>query len=141
MSEQNKALVRQVMVDVWQDGKLEKIDDYYAEDFVSHDDTPGIPQNREGLKMFAGMLEAAFSGGAVTVDDQISEGDRVVTRWSSTSSHSGDFLGVPASGNEVKITGINVSRIAGGKIVEEWGEADMLGLMQQIGAVPDPGQG
>jgi steroid delta-isomerase-like uncharacterized protein len=139
MSEENKTLTRRMMMDVWQDGKLEKVDEYYSENFISHNETPGIPQNREGLKMYAGMLRAAFSAGKISVDDQISEGDTVVTRWSSTSTHSGDFMGIPASGKEVAVTGISISRFDDGKIAEEWGEADMVGLMQQVGAMPDSG--
>ena len=65
----------------------------------------------------------------------------VVSRWSPASTHSGDFMGVPATGNKISVRGIDISRVAGGKVVEGWSEADMMGLMAQIGALPDSGEG
>ena len=141
MSEENKNLMRRMMMDVWQDGKLETIDDYFADNFVNNTPGPGQSPDLDGLKTFAAMLGTAFSDATITIDDQISEGDRVVTRWSSTSTHSGDFMGIPATGNQVNVRGIDISRFAGGKVVEGWSEADMMGLMTQIGAIPDPGEG
>ena len=138
MSEQNKALVRKVMKEVWQNGNIAVIDDYYSNEYVSHSSQPGIPEGREGVKVFTGILQNAFSNDSLTIEDQMAEGDKVVTRWSSSSKHTGEFMGVPATGNQVQVTGIDVSRIAGGKIVESWGEADMIGMMQQIGAIPVP---
>jgi predicted ester cyclase len=85
-----------------------------------------------------GMLASAFSDNEVTVDDQIAEGDKVVTRWSSKGTHSGEFFGIPATGKRVAGKGIGISRIVDGKIVEEWGESDMLGMMQQLGVIPPP---
>lgn len=141
MSEENKTLMRRMMMDVWRDGKLESIDNYYADNFVNNTPGPGQSPDLDGLKEFAAMLGTAFSDATITIDDQISEGDRVVTRWSSTNTHSGDFMGIPATGNKVSVTGIDISRVAGGKVVEGWSEADMISLMQQIGAMPGPGEG
>ena len=141
MSEENKSLVRRMMMDIWRDGKLETIDDYFADNFVNNTPGSGQSPDRDGLKEFAAMLGTAFTDGTITVNDQISEGDRVVTRWSSTTTHSGDFMGVPATGNKVSVRGIDISRVEGGKVVEGWSEADMMGLMAQIGALPDSGEG
>ena len=139
MSEQNKTLIREMMDEVWQNQKIDSVDQYYSEQYVNHNAPPDLPPGLEGLKAFAGILASSFTESSITIEDQISEGDIVVTRWSSTSKHTGDFMGVPASGNQIELTGIDVLRISEGKIVEGWGQADMLGLMQQIGAIPPPG--
>ncbi len=70
----------------------------------------------------------------------MAEGDKVVTRWSARGTHEGELAGVGPTGNRVEITGITFSRIEGGKIAEEWINYDALGMMEQIGAVPAPGQ-
>ncbi len=74
-------------------------------------------------------------------EDVVAEGDRVVVRWSAQGSHEGELMGIPATGKPVKVTGIDISRIVAGKIVEAWGEFDGMGIMQQIGAIPSPGEG
>jgi steroid delta-isomerase-like uncharacterized protein len=72
------------------------------------------------------------------VDDLIAEGDKVVARWRAEGTHTGSFQGVPPTGRRASITGITIFRLRDGKIVEEWGESDMLGLLQQVGALPGP---
>lgn len=138
MSEQNKALMRKMMEEVWQNGNAAAVDGYYSDEYVNHSAQPGLPEGREGVKVFTGIFNNAFSEESFTIEDQMAEGDKVATRWSSSSKYIGEFMGVPATGNQVRVTGIDVSRIAGGKIVESWGEADMIGMMQQIGAIPGP---
>lgn len=138
MSEENKALLRHVFKEMWQEGEVHAVDKHFAADYVSHNDFPGMPPGREGVKAMVGMLASAFSDNEVTVEDQIAEGDKVVTRWSSTGTHSGEFFGIPATGKRVAERGIGISRIVDGKIVEEWGESDMLGMVQQLGVVPPP---
>jgi predicted ester cyclase len=81
------------------------------------------------------MYQAAFHG-QVTIEDQIAEGDRVVTRWSGQSTHQGEFMGIPPTGKTVRVTSISIDRVAGGQIVESWWESDQLGMMQQLGVVP-----
>jgi steroid delta-isomerase-like uncharacterized protein len=73
------------------------------------------------------------------VDDLVAEGDRVVARWSATGTQTGPFMGMPPSGKVATNSGITIFRISGGRIVEEWSESDMLGLLQQVGALPSPG--
>ena len=138
MSEENKTVVRRVIEEVWQNGNLDAVDEYFAANYIDHNDLPGVPEGREGIKAFAAVFNSAFSDGNITVEDQVAEEDMVVTRWSATSINSGDFMGVPATGKRVTITGIDCHRIAGGQIMEGWGQADMMGLMQQIGAIPVP---
>ena len=76
----------------------------------------------------------------MTVEDLIAEGDKVVTRWRARGTHQGELMGIPPSGNPVEVTGITIHRIEGGKVVETWANYDALGMMQQVGAVPEPGQ-
>ena len=82
------------------------------------------------------MLRTTFPDIDVSVDDLIAEGDRVVIRWTGTGTHSGEFMGVPATGVKISVTGIAIDRIEGGKIVEHWEQFDTLGMMQQLGAIP-----
>jgi steroid delta-isomerase-like uncharacterized protein len=83
------------------------------------------------------MYLGAFPDAEVTIEDQLAEGDKVVTRWTGRGTHQGELMGVPPSGNRVEVPGITISRIEGGKIVEEWENYDALGMMQAIGAVPE----
>ncbi len=89
----------------------------------------------EGVKAQAAMYKAAFPDVSMTVEDQVAEGDKVVTRWTAKGTHEGELMGVPATGKSISITGITISRIADGMVEEEWTNWDGLGLMEQIGAL------
>ena len=131
----NKALDRRYAEEVLDQGKLDVIDEICPDDYAGH--VPGMPpMDREGDKQLIGMLHAAFPDLRCTMDDQIAEGDRVVHRLTCSGTHDGDFMGIPPSGNRVTVGGININRIANGKIAESWGVIDMLGLLRQIGAIP-----
>lgn len=140
MSEENKAVVQRVVEELWNKGKIDVIDELYAADYIDRSPglPPGISRDREGQKQFAAAFMGAFQGMAGTVEDEIAEGDRIVIRWSAQGTHRGDFMGIPATGKSVTFTGTSIYRLAGGKIKEEWTEADMLGLMTQLGVVPEP---
>ena len=133
-TEENKTVVRQYF-DRW--GTRESL----APDFVAH--MPGVPEpmNREAFIQFQGVILSAFPDFAPTLEDQIAEGDKVVNRLVFHGTHRGDFQGIPPTGKRVTITAITIERVAGGKIVEHWIEMDALGMMQQLGVVPPPGQG
>ena len=139
--EENKALVRRLMEEVWDKGSLAAIDELYATDFVWRWALPGMAPNREGYKQCVTMNFAAFAEVHCTVEDIVAEGDKVALRWTWGGTHKGKYMGIAPTGKQVTLTGIVISRIVGGKNVEEWGEMDMLGMMQQLGAVPPPGQG
>ena len=138
MSESNKELSLRVNNEVWNEGKINLIDELVSADFVNHSAPPGLPTDREGFKQFVGMYRAAFPDVQITIEDILAEGDRVMTRWSATGTHQGELMGIPASGKHVTVTGMSENRISGGKIVEQWNEFDDLGMMQQIGAIPQP---
>jgi steroid delta-isomerase-like uncharacterized protein len=139
MSEENKALVRRLVVEVWNAGDLDAIDELLASEWVGHAPaTPEEPLGLEGFRRFVEMYRNAFPDIRFTVEDQVAEVDMVVTRWSAVGTHQGDLMGIPPSGKRAEVTGITVERFSGGKFVESWVEADMLDVMQQLGAVPEP---
>lgn len=135
----NKEIIRRVVDGVWNDRNFAIVDELVAQEYVGHDPTQPEPiQGREGFKQFASMYQSAFHDAAVTIDDQIAEGDRVVTRWTGRGTHTGELMGISPTGKEVTVSGITVSRLADGKIAEEWELMDALGMLVQLGAVPQP---
>ena len=139
MSEENKALIRRFFEEVWNEQNLDAIDELVAADQVDHSLPPGLPPGREGAKAFVGMYLSAFPDTRMTIEDIVAEGDRVVTRWSATGTHTGELMGIPATGKQVTVTGLDINRYSGGKSVEHWGQFDQMGMMQQLGVVPAPG--
>jgi steroid delta-isomerase-like uncharacterized protein len=139
-TEQNKAVVRRVLEEVWNEGNLALIDELVEATHVDHDSPPGLPSGSAGMKQFVSMFRTAFPDLHSIVEDQVAEGDKVVTRWTAAGTHRGSLMGIPATGKEVTMTGITINRLAGGKVVETWNTFDQLGLMQQLGVVPPPGQ-
>ena len=101
---------------------------------------PAVSAGLEAYKQFLSMYITAFPDLQFTVEDMIAEGDRVVARCTTRGSHQGTLMGIPPSGKRVTITGISITRIANGKAVEDWVNFDTLGMLQQIGAIPMPGQ-
>ena len=139
MSEQNKALVRRAVEEVWNGRNFANLSAFVASDIVIHATLPeGKIHGPEGIQHFYGALHNAFPDLHFTIEDQIAEGDRVVTRWTATGTHTGAFQGIPPTGTRFKLSGIDIDRIAGGKVVECWPNADELGLLQQLGVLPAP---
>ena len=138
MSEHNKLLVRRVVEEVWNRGNYAVVDELAASDIVVHASTPDDDiHGREGVKQFYAALRAAFPDLHFAVQDQIAEGDRVVTRWLARGTHTGTFQGMPPTGKQVQMGGIDIDRFADGKVVECWPNADELGMLQQLGALPE----
>src|SRR5207237_8979295 len=100
---------------------------------------PELAPGREGLKQDFKIFWGATQG-YHRIEDQIAEGDKVVTRLTSFGKHEGDLPGAPRTGNEMKMTSITIHRIENGKLVEKWSEKDMISLLQQIGKMPSIGQ-
>jgi predicted ester cyclase len=134
--EQNKEIVRAAFA-----GLEEVVASHrqlYSPEWVGH--FPGMPPlDVEGHKQYSVVMNAAFPGLERTLEDLVAEGDKVVVRWSARGTHSGDFNGIPPTGKVASSSGITIFRVADGQIVEEWSESDMLGLLQQVGAIPSPG--
>ena len=138
--EENKALVRRFYAEI-DKGNLEAMDELVAEDYLDHNPPPfpGLAPGREGLKQAFKIFWQATPG-YHHIEEQIAEGDKVVTRLTSYGKHEGDLPGAPRTGNDLRMTSITIHRIANGKLVEKWAEKDVLGFLVQIGVMPPPGQ-
>ena len=133
MSEQNKALHYHYIEEI-NKGNLAVLDEYMASNCVCYG--AGVVLNSlEACKKQAAINLAAFPDRCLIANDVIADGDKVVTRWTWSGTHKGEYQGIAPTGKRVTVTGITISRIEGGKVVEEWEEFDRLGLMQQLGLV------
>ena len=135
-SEENKRLVRRFYEEI-DKGNVDVIDELVAENYLDHNPPPfpGLAEGREGVKQAFKIFWAATPGHH-HIEDQIAEGDKVVTRLSSYGKHEGDLPGAPRTGNDLKMTSITIHRIADGKLVEKWAEKDVIGFLKQIGVMP-----
>jgi len=137
-TEANKAIARRFLEEVFGQGKLAVADEILAPDHVDHGPgaLPGTPPGPEGSKMLVTVYRNAFPDIHFTIDEQIAEGDKVVTRWTGHATHKGELAGIPATGKSATVTGMGVDRIVNGKIVESWGIFDQFGMLQQLGVIP-----
>jgi steroid delta-isomerase-like uncharacterized protein len=137
MSEDNKALAR-AEFEVWSTGDVERLDDLVATDVVHHDPyDPNAADGLDGLKRTIALNREAFPDMRIEIEDQVAEGDKVVTRWVATMTHEGALGDTAATGKRVRVTGTTIERFEDGKVVEAWRSMDTLGLLRQIGARPD----
>ena len=132
MSDQNVAAVRRLTQDGFVGGKVDVIDDVVAEDCVDHDPMPGQGQGRAGQRHTCQMVVDGLSNRSTLRDDFLATGDTVVENWIFQGTHTGDFLGAPATGKQLQVRGIEIWRLAGGRIVERWGVVDAAGVMEQL---------
>lgn len=141
-TEDNKAIARRVYEEGFNAHNPAIVDEMFAADIVQHvpSPPPGFRGDREGVKQGFAMILSAFPDWHVTVEDMLAEGDKVVTRFTRQGTQRGELLGIPATGKSVTTTGIDIFRIADGKLAEHWVESDVLGVMQQLGVIPAPGQ-
>ena len=139
MSEGNEALAHRFHMDIFQEGNLDAADEILSADFLWHGALgPGEDQRGpEPAKQVASGVIAAFPDRRITHEDTIAEGDKVLIRWALSGTQEGEVQGIPPTGRPVTLTGFDLFRIEGGKIVEEWDIYDALGMMQAIGAVPE----
>ncbi len=138
--EENKAVIRRFLKDFFEGGNLDLADELFAPDYVLHD--PAVPEEvrgPEGIKQYVSMYRSAYPDTRFTVEDQIAEGDRVVTRWTGQGTHQGELMGISPTGNQVTVTGIEFDRVSEGKMQETWVNYDALGMMQQLGVVSQQG--
>jgi steroid delta-isomerase-like uncharacterized protein len=136
MPDDVKAVPRRLIEEVYNQGRLDVIEEIIAPGYVGHD--PAIPHEIAGPaaeRELAAAYRVAFPDLAITIEDQIAEDDRVVTRWTARGTHTGDLWGIAGTGREVRVSGTSVDRIRSGRIVESWVNWDALGLMQQLGGV------
>jgi steroid delta-isomerase-like uncharacterized protein len=138
-AEQNKALVRRFVEEVQSRGNIDALDEICSPEFVNHSAPPGVPSNCEGVKQLTAMFRQAFPDSYFSVEDMLAEGAKVATRKTFHGSHQGEFMGIPPTGQQVSMELIDIVRIADGRVVEHWAVGDNLGMMQQLGIVPRPG--
>ena len=138
---ENKAMVSRFYEEVLNKHNPDAMEEFFAADFVDHNPSPGQAPGLEGVKQEFVMMFTAFPDMHLTVDHQIAEGDKVVSRLTVHGTHKGDFMHIPATGKPLTITGIDIVRIKDGKAVERWGNFDELGMMLQLGVIPAPGMG
>ena len=131
-------LIKRFYNEVIAGGDFSLIDELVLDGFVDHQESmPGQPEGKEGVKFYADAVRTAFPDLSVkTTEPALADGNLESAYVTLAGIHQGDFLGIPASGKTVEFSGIDIIRIEDGKVAEHWGSTDMLGLMQQIGAVP-----
>lgn len=135
MSEDNKNLIRRVFDEVWNRSDLSLVDEVYASDYVAH--VAGAPRDIVGpeqFKQFVALHGVLTSDLSFRIEDQITEDDRVATRWLATTTPASGLVNIPGEGQEVQVTGISVHRMADGKIAESWDNWDILTIYQALGA-------
>ena len=127
-TQENKDLVRREQQELWNHtGELHEAEELFAAD------------QAVAAKQEAAHFRQGFPDVVSTIEDLIAEGDKVVARWRSRATHQGNYMDIPPTGNRIEFTGISVYRIEEGKIAQSWSVEDQFGLMQQIGAIPEPG--
>ena len=136
MSVENKTILRRFFEEIFNDQNLAVADEIVAVNYINHNAAPGETPGREGLKQYVAYLHSANDGIRFVIEDQVAEDEKVVTRWTATGTHTGEFAGIPATGKAFSLTAINIHRVVDGQIQEGWLEWDALGWMQQLGVIP-----
>jgi steroid delta-isomerase-like uncharacterized protein len=128
-----KTVVRRLYDDVVNAGNLDLMDELVADDFVEHEALPGMPSDREAPRKMFEMSRQAFPDFRMQVEDMIQEGDKVVARIRMLGTHEGEFMGVPASGNQIDVAAIDIMQVRGDQIIAHWGVTDIASMMEQMG--------
>jgi predicted ester cyclase len=133
-----KFIVKRLFEEPWT-GNFSAIDEFVSPGYIGHDPSePDLTRGPEGVKAFIERYRSGFDGARVTVDDQFAEGDKVATRWTGRGTHTGEIAGIAPTGKDVTVSGLTISRLEGGMVVEEWTTWDTLGMLIQLGAIPEP---
>lgn len=136
--EKNKDFINAYTENFWNKQNIDVFDKYYAAEFIVH-----FADGDMNVEQYKGLCQAYFSAFPdlqVTTDLLVAEGDKVTKVWTVTSTSKGDFMGIPATGKPMIIKGIEVFRLADGKIAELWASMDNLGMLQQLGVIPPLGE-
>ena len=141
-AEENKAKMRRLLEEAFGQGNVDVVDEVLDPDFVCYDPNSesGEVRGAETIKDEIEYFRSAVPDLTYTVEDQIAEGEKVVSRYTVSGTHQGEFFGVAPTGKRITMSGITIDRFEGGKMVEEWPEYDLLGAMRQMGAIPESGQ-
>jgi steroid delta-isomerase-like uncharacterized protein len=133
--ETNKAIVRRFIEEVFVAGRPASVDELVADDFRPHT-WASTGEGREDLKAAIERVTAGLADVSMAVEDMVAEGDRVAVRLTARATQTGEFMGLPPSGKSYEIGEIHWFRIRDGQIVEHWHQADLLGMLRQLGAMP-----
>ena len=137
-TEQNKAIIRRMTEEFYNQGNIERADAFFADTYVHHDPASPHVRDRDGLKETVRAFRAGCPDLHITTDDPVAEGDQVTKRWTIHATHTGDLAGLPPTGKRITLSGLELFRLADGKIAECWSAYDNLSLLQQLGALPAP---
>ena len=140
MSEENKTLIRRTYEELLNQGNLVVADELIAPDFINHEAPPGRDRGPESMRGLTTMLRTAFPDLRFTIEELIAEGDVVAGRLTMSGTHEGPLMGMPPTGRSVRQDHMHFVRFRDGKAVEHWGVRDDLGMMQQMGVMPEPRQ-
>jgi len=132
MSEANITAVRRLTQEGFVGGEIDVVDEVVADGCIDHDPMPGQGQGREGQRHTCQMVVNGLSNRSTLRDEFLAVGDTVIENWVFQGTHTGEFLGVPATGKQLQVRGIEIWRLANGKIVERWGVVDAAGVMEQL---------
>jgi steroid delta-isomerase-like uncharacterized protein len=135
-TETNLTLVRRFVEEAQTRHNLAAVDDYMSPDFVDHSAPPGLPPDREGVKMQFTMFFTALPDLQAIIHDQVADENKVVTRKTLRGTHQGDLMGIPPTGKTVDIEVIDILAVTDGKITDHWNLVDQLGLLKQLGVLP-----
>ncbi len=134
---QHRALAHRFYDEVVSGGAVDLIDELFAPDFVDHEVFPGVTPDRAGVRQFVEQFRTAFPDTRWTVEDLLTDGDRMAARVRIRGTHRGTFLDIPATGRQIDFTTMDFIRFAGDRVVEHWGVTDTMTLMQQLGTIPE----
>ncbi len=137
-TEENKAIVRRMTEEVYNQGTIERIDHFFAASYVHHDPASPHVRDRDGLKEVLRAFRAGCPDLHITIDELLAEGDTVTKRWTYHATHTGDLSGMLPTGKHITMSGLELFRLANGKIADCWLGYDNLSLMQQLGVIPAP---
>jgi steroid delta-isomerase-like uncharacterized protein len=138
-AEESKALERRLIEEVWNRGNLDFAEECFTPDYVNHDpSSPEEIRGPEGFKQNVAAIRSAFPDFHMEIVDQVAEAEKLVTRYVITGTQEGELAGIPPSGNRIEVAGMGIDYFRAGKICESWEYYDVMGLMQQLGAIPYP---
>lgn len=135
-AEENKASIRRYVEEAWNKGNVDIMDELMAAHYARHMAISAPPLTRDGQKQRILGFRRAFPDLRLTIEDMVAEGEKVSFRLTLRGTHQGEFMRVSPTGKQIVVGAVDVARFEDGKVIEQWGQTDMLGLLQQLGAIP-----
>jgi len=137
MATENEAVVRRTIDEAWNGGRFEVLDETVADQYIRHESALPSPVGRAELKETIRRYRDAFPDLNIVIEDMVSSGDLVTTRWRASGTHRGDLMGLGATNKRSEVTGLNLTRFLDGKVTEEWSEWNEADMLRQLGALPE----